>query len=74
MAKSYIKKRMIGHNVSHSNVKTKRTFKVNAISKNFTLNSKNKSKLKLSTSMLRTWRKHGGTAEALERLLIKGDN
>lgn len=64
---------MVGHNVSHSNVKTKRTFRVNAISKNFTLNSNNKTKIKLSTSMLRTWRKHGGTMEALKKLLARGE-
>ncbi len=73
MAKTNIKKRMVGNNVSHSNVKTKRTFRVNVIDKRIKISSNNKTKLKLTTGMLRTWRKHGSTIEALKKLLAKGD-
>ena len=63
---------MVGNNVSHSNVKTKRTFGVNALTRNIKVFG-NKKKFKLTADMLRTWRKHGCTIEALNKLISKGD-
>lgn len=68
------KKRMVGHNVSHSNVKTKRTFGINYLTKRISLGNNNKVAVKLTAKMLRTWRKHGSTIAALEKLIAKGDN
>ena len=72
-AKSKIKKRMFGHNVPHSNVKTKRTFGINSFSKKVKLENGNNIKVRLTSGLLRTWRKHGGTIEALVNIIAKGD-
>ncbi len=54
------KKMMIGHNVSHSNIKTKRRFNVNLQSKRFFIPEENKwITLKVSTSGMRTIDKKG---------------
>lgn len=72
-AKSKIKKRMVGHNVSHSNVKTKRTFGINSFSKKVKLENGNNIKVRLTSRILRTWRKHGSTIEVLENIIANGD-
>lgn len=54
------KKMMIGNNVSHSNIKTKRRFNVNLQNKKFFIPEENKwITLKVSTSGLRTIDKKG---------------
>jgi large subunit ribosomal protein L28 len=54
------KKMMIGNNVSHSNIKTKRRFNVNLQNKRFFIPEENKwITLKVSTSGLRTIDKKG---------------
>lgn len=54
------KKAIVGHKVSHSNVKTKRRFNVNLQVKRFFIPEENKwITLKLSTSALRTINKKG---------------
>ena len=59
------KKAMVGHNVSHSNKKTKRRFNINLIKKKFYLPSEDKwVTLKLTTSALKTIDKKG-TSEVL---------
>jgi large subunit ribosomal protein L28 len=51
---------MIGHNVSHSNIKTKRRFNVNLQNKKFFIPEENKwITLKVSTSGMRTIDKKG---------------
>ena len=56
---------MVGHNVSHSNKKTKRRFNINLIKKKFYLPSEDKwVTLKLTTSALKTIDKKG-TSEVL---------
>lgn len=53
-------KTMFGHNVSHSNIKTNRSFKVNIQEKSFKSDVLNTEfSLKLSTRGLRTIYKHG---------------
>jgi large subunit ribosomal protein L28 len=53
-------KTMFGHNVSHSNIKTNRSFKVNIQEKSFKSDVLNvEFSLKLSTRGLRTIYKHG---------------
>lgn len=63
---------MVGHNVSHSNIKSKRDFNINKVVKHVTTSCGNKVKLIMSTKMLRTWRKQGGTYEALKKLMNEG--
>lgn len=54
------KKAIVGHKVSHSNVKTKRKFRPNLKVKKFFLAAENKwISLKISTSALRTVNKKG---------------
>ena len=54
------KKTGFGHTVSHSNIKTKRRFHVNIVSKKVFLAHENRwVRLKLSTRMLRTLNKKG---------------
>ncbi len=54
------KKAMVGHNVSHSNKKTKRRFSPNLKSKRFFLESENRwVTLKVTTSAMRTINKNG---------------
>jgi large subunit ribosomal protein L28 len=61
------KKMMIGNNVSHSNIKTKRRFNVNLQTKKFFIPEENKwITLKVSTSGLRTIDKKGITAAIKE--------
>jgi large subunit ribosomal protein L28 len=66
---------MVGHNVSHSNRKTKRKFLPNLISKTFFLAEENQYiTLKISTSALRTINKKGISAclkEAREKGYLK---
>lgn len=53
-------KTAFGHNVSHSNIKTNRPFKVNIQEKTFKSDILNKSfSLKISTKGIRTIYKHG---------------
>ena len=57
------KKAMVGHNVSHSNKKTKRKFNINLVQKKFFIPEENKwVTLKVSTSALRTINKKGISA------------
>jgi large subunit ribosomal protein L28 len=61
------KKAIVGNNVSHSNVKTKRKFNVNLHVKKFFLPEENKwITLRLSTSALRTINKNGVSATVKE--------
>ena len=61
------KKMMIGNNVSHSNIKTKRRFNVNLQTKKFFIPEENKwITLKVSTSGLRTIDKKGVYAAVKE--------
>ena len=54
------KKAMVGHNVSHSNAKTKRKFNVNLIKKRFFVPEEDAwITLKLSTSALKTINRKG---------------
>lgn len=71
--KACTRKRMVGHNVSHSNIKSKRTFKINTLTKKVKTTSGNKTSISMSTKLLRTWRKKGGTFEALMQLVSKGE-
>lgn len=68
MAKAKIRKGMVGNNVSHSKVRTKRKFKVNVIAKNVTIDGRTQ-KVKLTTKTLRTIRKHGNDQAKLKNLL-----
>lgn len=53
-------KTMFGHSVSHSNIKTNRSFKVNIQEKSFKSETLNKEfSLKISTRGIRTIYKHG---------------
>lgn len=69
------KKAVVGHKVSHSNVKTKRKFNPNLKVKKFFLPEENKwITLKVSTSALRTINKKGISAcvkEAREKGFLK---
>lgn len=66
------KKRMVGHKVSHSNVKTKRTFEPNLFAKRFFLPEENRYiNLKVSAAGIRTISKIG-LNEALKRAKAKG--
>mgnify|MGYP003768074837 FL=1 len=66
------KKRMIGHHVSHSNIKTKRTFAPNLQTKKFFIpEDKRWITLKISTSALRTIDKNGITA-CIKKYMEKG--
>ncbi|HRS53131.1 MAG TPA: 50S ribosomal protein L28 [Bacteroidales bacterium] len=66
------KRRMIGHNVSHSNIKTKRIFAPNLqVKKIFLPEEKRWIRLKVSTSALRTIDKKGISA-CLKDLMKKG--
>lgn len=66
------KQRMVGHKVSHSNVKTKRTFEPNLFIKRFFLPEENKYiNLKVSAAGIRTISKIG-IQEALKRAKAKG--
>ena len=57
------KKVMVGNNVSHSNIKTKRKFYPNLVKKKFYLPEEDRYvTLKVSTSALRTINKRGITA------------
>lgn len=57
------KKVMVGNRVSHSNIKTKRTFYPNLVKKKFYLPEEDRYvTLKVSTSALRTINKRGITA------------
>lgn len=66
---------MVGNNVSHSNRKTKRTFRPNLITKKFYIPEEDQHiTLKISTSALRTINKKGISAcvkEAREKGYIK---
>ncbi len=58
---------MIGHNVSHSNIKTKRRFNVNLQNKRFFIPGENKwITLKVSTSGMKTIDKKGIVAAIKE--------
>ena len=62
------KKHQTGHNVSHSNIKTKRRFMVNL--NNVTLFSeslKRKFRFRIASSTLRTIDKHGGLDQYLNK-------
>ena len=62
------KKHQTGHNVSHSNIKTKRRFMVNL--NNVTLFSdslKKKFRFRIASSTLRTIDKHGGLDQYLNK-------
>ena len=62
------KKHQTGHNVSHSNIKTKRRFMVNL--NNVTLFSeslKKKFRFRIASSTLRTIDKHGGLDQYLDK-------
>lgn len=66
------KKAMVGHKVSHSNIKTKRKFNVNLFSRKFFLPEENKwVTLRVSTSGLRTINKLG-ISEAVKRARENG--
>ncbi len=69
------KKLISGHNVSHSNVKTKRKFYPNLQVKRYFIPDENRwVTLKLSTSAMRTVNKNGISAEirkAIKKGLIK---
>ncbi len=69
------KRMMVGNNVSHSHIKTKRKFYANLQVKKFFLPEENKwITLKVSTSMLRTINKKGISAcikEAREKGILK---
>lgn len=61
------KKAIVGNNVSHSNVKTKRKFNVNLFVKKFYLPEEDKwISVRLSTSALRTINKKGISAVVKE--------
>ena len=65
------KKHQTGHNVSHSNIKTKRRFMVNL--NNVTLFSeslKRKFRFRIASSTLRTIDKHGGSAHLQKAHLV----
>jgi large subunit ribosomal protein L28 len=63
---------MIGHNVSHSNIKTKRRFNVNLQNKRFFIPEENKwITLKVSTSGMKTIDKKGIVA-AIKEARAKG--
>ena len=60
------KKHQTGHNVSHSNIKTKRRFMVNLNSVTlFSESLKRKFRFRIASSTLRTIDKHGGIAQFL---------
>tara|TARA_B100001059_G_scaffold146112_1_gene146048 strand:+ start:1113 stop:1406 length:294 start_codon:yes stop_codon:yes gene_type:complete len=62
------KKHQTGHNVSHSNIKTKRRFMVNL--NNVTLFSESlnkKFRFRIASSTLRTIDKHGGLDQYLDK-------
>lgn len=66
------KKVMVGHSVSHSNIKTKRTFAPNLQDRKFYLADEKKwVTLRVSTNGMRTINKIG-LAEALKRAKAKG--
>ncbi|GAB4251724.1 MAG: 50S ribosomal protein L28 [Vicingaceae bacterium] len=66
------KKAMVGNNVSHSNRKTKRQFKVNLVDKKFYIPEEDRwIKLRVSTSALRTINKKGISA-CLKEAKAKG--
>lgn len=66
------KKAMYGNSVSHSNIKTKRTFKVNLFKKKFFLPEENKwISLKVSAAGIRVINKKG-LREALKKAKEKG--
>lgn len=66
------KKPVVGHNVSHSNRKTKRLFQVNLFTKKFFVPELNKwVTLKVSTSGIKMINKKGIYACLKERGLIK---
>ncbi len=55
------KKLSVGHKVSHSNIKTKRTFRVNLQTLSFFSDALNSSvRLSVATSTIRTIEKNGG--------------
>ena len=60
------KKHQTGHNVSHSNINTKRRFMVNLNSVNlFSESLKRKFRFRIASSTLRTIDKHGGIDQFL---------
>ena len=60
------KKHQTGHNVSHSNIKTKRRFMVNLNSVTiFSESLKRKFRFRIASSTLRTIDKHGGIDQYL---------
>jgi large subunit ribosomal protein L28 len=60
------KKHQTGHNVSHSNIKTKRRFMVNLNSVTlFSESLKRKFRFRIASSTLRTIDKHGGIDQFL---------
>ena len=60
------KKHQTGHNVSHSNIKTKRRFMVNLNSVTlFSETLKRKFRFRIASSTLRTIDKHGGIVQYL---------
>ena len=66
------KKVMVGHTVSHSNIKTKRTFAPNLQDRKFYLAEEKKFvKLRVSAAGMRTISKIG-LAEAMKRAKAKG--
>ena len=66
------KKVMVGHSVSHSNIKTKRTFAPNLQDRKYFLPEEKKwVTLRVSTNAMRTINKIG-LAEALKRATAKG--
>ncbi len=66
------KKVTVGHKVSHSNIKTKRTFSPNLQDRKFFVPGENKwVSLRVSTAGMRTISKIG-IAEALKRARAKG--
>ena len=66
------KKVMVGHSVSHSNIKTKRTFAPNLQDRKYFLTEENKwVTLRVSTNGMRTINKIG-LPEALKRAKAKG--
>jgi large subunit ribosomal protein L28 len=62
-----LKRPMFGHNVSHANNKTKRTFLPNVHWVSIESKVLGKVSLKLSSTGMRTLHKHGGLDEFLER-------
>jgi len=66
------KKRIIGNQISHSNIKTKRSFAPNLQTKKFFIPEENRwITLKISTSALRTIDKNGISA-CLKKFMDKG--